>query len=148
MFHVVPKESRTIRTLWIPPRFVTPIFVVCDIFALLIQLFGTVKITSISPTDPNLAADAKKGKKIAQIGVAIQLACFGLFSVIAIRFNFTSKKFAAGFEQRLSNIEEKYCTIDGGEKRLKKNWQAILRCVNVASLMILVSETSYDNEEC
>ena len=31
VFHVVPKEARTTRLLWIPPRFVTPIFVACDI---------------------------------------------------------------------------------------------------------------------
>jgi hypothetical protein len=28
---VVPKEARNTRLLWIPPRFVTPIFVICDI---------------------------------------------------------------------------------------------------------------------
>lgn len=31
VFHVVPKEARTTRLLWIPPRLVTPIFVACDI---------------------------------------------------------------------------------------------------------------------
>jgi hypothetical protein len=31
VFHVVPKKDRTTRLLWIPPRFITPIFVLCDV---------------------------------------------------------------------------------------------------------------------
>jgi hypothetical protein len=62
-----------------------------------------------------------------------------LFTIIAIRFNFISKRFAASFEERLTNINEKYCTIDGGDRKLKKNWQAILRVTNIASFLILVS---------
>ncbi len=112
--------------------------------ALLLQLFGDVRISSIDPTDPNAVSKAKKGKKIAQIGVAIQLVCFGLFIFIAIRFNFTSKRFIPAFEQRLSTLDEttgkpsKYVRIDDQEPLLKKNWQAILRVTNIASLCILV----------
>ncbi len=80
--------------------------------ALLLQLWGAVQITSVTPGAANAISKANKGKRIAQIGVAIQLACFGLFSIIAVRFNFTSK--------------------------LKKNWQAILRVTNVASACILI----------
>jgi hypothetical protein len=155
VFHVVPKEARTTRLLWIPPRFVTPIFVACDVrksthktsllhinskalVALLLQLWGAVQITSVTPGQADAVSKANKGKKIAQIGVAIQLACFGLFSIIAVRFNFTSKRFAIAFEQRLTNINEKYCTIDGTDHKLKKNWQAILRVTNIASLCILI----------
>lgn len=139
VFHVVPKESRTVRLLWIPPRFVTPIFVICDIIALLTQLLGAVELTTIDANDPKFASKTKTGEKIAQVGVAIQLVCFGLFSIIAIRFNFTSKRFAASFNERLSNTNEKPVSIDGSEKLLKRNWQAILRVTNFASVMILVS---------
>jgi RTA1 like protein len=101
---------------------------------------GAVQITSISPGAANAVSNANEGKRIAQIGVVIQLVCFGLFTIIAIRFNFTSKRFAASFEERLTNINEKYCTIDGGNRKLKKNWQAILRVTNIASFLILVSK--------
>jgi hypothetical protein len=139
VFHVVPKEARTTRLLWIPPRFITPIFVFCDIVALLLQLLGAVKITSLDANDPDLAKKAKQGKQIAQIGVAVQLICFGLFTIVAVRFNFTSKRFATSFNERLNDTGEKYCTIDGSEKKLKRNWKAILRVTNLASFLILVS---------
>jgi len=138
VFHVVPKEARTTRLLWVPPRFVTPIFVTCDIVALLLQLWGAVQITSVSPGAANAVSKANKGKKIAQTGVVIQLICFGLFTIIAIRFNFTSKRFITSFEERLTDINEKYCTIDGGDHKLKKNWQAILRVTNIACGLILI----------
>lgn len=98
-----------------------------------------MKITSLDANDPNLASKASAGKKIAQIGVAVQMVCFGLFSIIAVRFNFTSKRFAASFNERLSNTNEKLVSIDGSEKLLKRNWQALLRVTNFASAMILVS---------
>jgi hypothetical protein len=106
--------------------------------ALLLQLWGAVQITSVTPGAADAVSKANKGKKIAQIGVAIQLACFGLFSIIAVRFNFTSKRFATSFEERLTNINEKYCTIDGTNHKLKKNWQDILWVTNIASLCILI----------
>ena len=61
----------------------------------------------------------------------LELICFGLFSIIAIRFNFTSKRFKNSFDERLSNTNEKYCTVDGGAYKLKKNWRAILRITNI-----------------
>ncbi|KUJ20461.1 RTA1 like protein [Mollisia scopiformis] len=137
VFHVVPKEARTTRLLWIPPRFVTPIFVACDVLALLLQLTGAVQITTVSSTAVNAKSKLSRGKTIAQIGVAVQLICFGLFSIIAVRFNFTSKRFKASFEERLGSEKgEKHYTVDG--KKLKPNWQAILRVTNFASAMILI----------
>jgi len=139
VFLVVPKKDRTTRLLWIPPRFVTPIFVACDIVALLLQLWGAVQITTVTAGSHDAASKLSRGKRIAQTGVAIQLICFGLFSVIAVRFNFTSKRFATQFEERLGDtVGEKYCSIDGSEKKLKPNWQAILRVTNFASAMILI----------
>ena len=54
-----------------------------------------------------------------------------------MRFNFTSKRFSSVYLERVEG-HEKYVTVDGGEKKLKKNWQALLRTVNFATLMILV----------
>jgi hypothetical protein len=136
----------------------TPIFVTCDIskppfphtpqkhnaltlipVALFIQLTGAVTVASINPTDSDAQSEANKGKIIALIGLGVQISCFGLFSVIAVRFNFASKRFEAAYEGRITgSLNEKYCTVDGSERKLKRNWRALLRCVNIACLLILV----------
>jgi len=104
--------------------------------ALLTQLIGSVEVTSGSNTDTD-SSRASTGELIAEIGVGIQLVCFGLFSLIALRFNFISKRFATGFEERITASDEIYVLIDGNEKKLKRNWQAILRVTNIRSLCIL-----------
>lgn len=77
----------------------------------------------------------------------MQMLCFGLFSVIAIRFHFTSRQFASHFEQRihLTSVDgsdgksHKYVEMDGFSGKVKRNWVAILRVTNIASICILVS---------
>lgn len=129
-------------------------FVCCDILALALQLIGAVQITSVQAGEPDAADKARKGKKIAQIGVAVQLVCFGLFAVIAVRFNFTSRRFGESFENRVAGVvggelgegvqgvkeraEGKWVVVDGNERRLKRNWKAVLRVTNAASACILV----------
>ncbi|KAF7928671.1 uncharacterized protein EAE98_005727 [Botrytis deweyae] len=144
IYHVVPKEARTTKLLWIPPRFITLIFVVCDILALLLQLIGVVRITSIDITSADAQSKLSKGKNIALAGVAIQMACFGLFSIIAIRFNFTSRRFTSEFQRRITlpndseSKDGKYVMIDRAEKKLKPNWQALLHVVNITCVLILI----------
>jgi hypothetical protein len=73
--------------------------------------------------------------------VSVQLACFGLFTIIAGRFNFTSKQVAKNFTDGGHEMHEmgKYVTVDGIEgKKLKRNWQALLRVVNGTCALILV----------
>ncbi|KAH8808495.1 RTA1 like protein-domain-containing protein [Xylogone sp. PMI_703] len=137
VFHVVPAHERTLKLLWISPRFVTPVFVICDILALLLQLGGALLITTTSVTTSNAASKLQKGKNIAITGVVIQMACFGLFSIIAGRFNFTSKRFKNDFNKRVTDIDGKYSLIDGQHK-LKRNWQALLLCVNLACILITI----------
>lgn len=117
--------------------------------ALFLQLIGAVVITSVQPGDANASSKLTKGKDIAIIGVAVQIICFGLFSVIAIRFNFTSKRFEAEFQDRVGGCtDDKDYAIDGLDRKLKRNWPALLRCVNFASLMILVIGSGNDLPFC
>lgn len=134
LFLVVPKESRTFKLCWVPPRFITPIFVGFDIVALLLQLSGAVMISSTSPGDSHDKLD--KGKAIAQAGVIIQLLAFGLFSIAAVRFNFTSKRFSKQLNERFELVGEKEYSINGIVKN--KHWPALLRVVNLTTLLILV----------
>ncbi|KAJ5666744.1 RTA1 like protein-domain-containing protein [Penicillium macrosclerotiorum] len=136
LFLIVPSEFRTFRLCWVPPRFITPLFVGFDIFALLLQLSGAVMISSASPGDPDGINKLDKGKEIAQAGVIIQLIAFGLFSMAAIRFNFTSKRFSESLDERYTNVGEKEYMIDGIVK--KRHWPALLRVVNITTLLILV----------
>lgn len=109
--------------------------------ALLLQMIGAIKVTSVSPGDTDAASKANKGKTIAEIGVAVQLVCFGLFSIIAVRFNFTSKRFIGTFDADLSGAQDgKYFVIKEGGRKLNRNWQTILHVTNLTSVLILVCE--------
>lgn len=114
--------------------------------ALFLQIIGAIQLVTPQVGDPDFKKKTDRGKLIAQIGVIVQLACFGLFSVIAIRFHFTSRQFASSFERRI-HLEDyqssdrknsKYVTMDGFEGKIKKNWAALLRVTNIASVCILV----------
>jgi hypothetical protein len=134
---IVPQEARTLRLCWVPPRWITPIFVGFDIIALLLQLIGAVMISSVDSTDIDAQDKLDRGKHIAQTGVIIQLAAFGLFAVAAVRFNFTSKRFAKSLSERYEDLGEKEYIIDGIAKN--KHWPALLRVVNLTTILILVS---------
>ncbi|CAI7672468.1 unnamed protein product [Penicillium pancosmium] len=136
IFLVVPRESRTFKLCWVPPRFITPLFVGFDIVALFLQLVGAVMLSSVSAGDTDAAQKLDRGKSIAQAGVIIQLVAFGMFSVAAVRFNFTSKRFAKSISERYESSGEKSYIIDGLVR--KKYWPALLRVVNFTTLLILV----------
>ncbi|KAK9357768.1 RTA1 like protein-domain-containing protein [Lipomyces starkeyi] len=139
VFHIIPAHSRTTKFLWVPPRFITPIFVICDIVALLLQLAGAVIVSGTQPTDPDAKSKLSRGKDIAITGLATQLLCFGLFSIVAIRFNFISKQFDKEFEERVGGVQdEKYFTVNSSNRKLKKNWKALLRVMNIVCTLILI----------
>ncbi|KAJ5666397.1 RTA1 like protein-domain-containing protein [Penicillium maclennaniae] len=136
LFLIVPGEELTLKLCWVPPRFITPIFVGFDIIALLLQLGGAVIITSVNPNNNGAANKLERGRYIAQAGVIIQLVAFGLFSVAAVRFNFTSKRFSKNIHDRYESFGEKCYVIDGIVKN--KHWPALLRVVNIVTVLILV----------
>ena len=99
-------------------------------------------ITGTQVTDTDAAGKLQRGKDIALTGVALQIVAFGLFSFIAIRFHFTSKRFKADLERRFLKAEgDKYVTFEGSPRRFKPNWRAMLYVVNISCLLILVSRT-------
>ncbi|CAG8896947.1 unnamed protein product [Penicillium egyptiacum] len=136
LFLIVPQEALTFRLCWIPPRFITRIFVGCDIVALLLQLIGAVMISSVDAADKDAKNKLNMWKHVAQAGVIIQLVAFGLFAVAAVRFDFTSKRFTGSLSERYENVGEKEYIIDGVVK--DNNWPALLRVVNLTTILILV----------
>jgi hypothetical protein len=123
-----------------PARWITPIFVGFDIVALLAQVTGAVILATTEPDEPNGPATLNKGKTIAMVGVVLQLVAFGLFTVVAVRFHFTSKRFADDFKQRLQAVPGgKYVSVEGHAQKFNPNWWRLLYAVNISCAMILVS---------
>lgn len=141
VFHVVPPQDRTWKLLWTSPRFLTPIFVCCDLLAFFMQGAGaSLLIPNSSASLATQKSNFDKGKAIVLLGLGVQIACFGLFSVIAVRFHFTSRRYTktGNFDRRIGGSPtDKYVMIEG--KRLLRNWETLLWVVNVTCLMILVS---------
>lgn len=113
ILHVTPLSARSVKNLWVPPRWMTPIFVTCDVLAFLIQVFGaTSAVSKVSKT-------AQRGYNVMKVGLVIQLICFGFFLVVSLRFHMISKKF-----QSLSPDTK---------------WKKLLMAINIASALIFVS---------
>ncbi|KAI2612487.1 RTA1-domain-containing protein [Hypoxylon fragiforme] len=121
--YVVPAHERTTRLLWIPPRWVTPIFVAFDVVSLIIQLIGTAR-TSRSPR-----------------GLALQIGAFGVFTVVAARFYFTSRRFEEGRQSRgLDEVDVGNRGIfrKGSSQNINPSWRRLLHVINASCVMILV----------
>ncbi|KAH7407937.1 RTA1 like protein-domain-containing protein [Cadophora sp. MPI-SDFR-AT-0126] len=110
--HAAPKDYQTVKHLWIPPRYMTPLFVTCDIGAFVTQVMG-----GADSTDSDRET-AENGLKIMKIGLIIQLVCFGFFLVISIRFHSVAKR----FEQHWPD----------------KQWPKFLWAINIAGMLIFV----------
>ncbi|KAI0122202.1 RTA1 like protein [Daldinia grandis] len=139
VFHVVPVQERTTRLLWIPPRWVTPIFVTFDVISLLVQLVGAVSVSTTEVTDDDAEDTINMGKNIALVGLAIQIAAFGLFTVIAARFHFTSQRFEASLLSRLEVTDGgKSVLVKGLSRKINPNWRHLLYAVHVSCILILI----------
>ncbi|KAL7626584.1 hypothetical protein AAE478_003356 [Parahypoxylon ruwenzoriense] len=139
VFHVVPAQERTMRLLWVPARWITPIFVTFDIVSLVVQLLGAVIVSSTQVTDKNVASRLKTGKDVALVGLSLQIGAFGLFSIIAARFHFTSKRFETGLRSRLEDAGKgKTVVIRGSLQRINPNWRRLLYAVNASCILILI----------
>ncbi|KAL4920930.1 RTA1 like protein-domain-containing protein [Aspergillus aurantiobrunneus] len=136
IFLVVPKEQRTFKICWVPPRWVTPIFVGFDIAALMLQLIGAVMITSGNGTSQEDINTFNRGRDLALVGVVVQIVAFGIFTIAAIRFNFTSKAFVKAGNEPLQAQNEFSMVVQ--DKPRKSDWQYLLRAVNFSTAMILI----------
>lgn len=97
-------------------------------------------IAGTSPTDANALDKLHHGKDIALTGVTVQIIGFGLFSVIAARFHFTSKHFKGDLDKRLQPVPgEKLVMVSGLDRKFRPNWEVLLYVVNISCALILVS---------
>ncbi|KAL4980442.1 RTA1 like protein-domain-containing protein [Aspergillus desertorum] len=138
IFLVVPKDQRTFTVCWVPPRWITPIFVGFDIGALMLQLVGAVMITSGNGNSQDDSDTFNRGRDLALVGVVVQIAAFGLFTSAAIRFNFTSKKFIKHTPESLYEEGQDEFSMTVQDKPRKSDWPHLLRGVNFSTIMILI----------
>lgn len=97
-------------------------------------------VTTTETTEPDAAAKLNRGKDIAMSGVIVQLVAFGLFTVVAARFHFTSRRFTYDFKQRLQATPgDKDVTGEVWARKFNPNWRRLLYAVNISCAMILVS---------
>ncbi|KAL4926809.1 RTA1 domain-containing protein [Aspergillus undulatus] len=138
IFLVVPKDQRTFRICWVPPRWVTPIFVGFDVAALMLQLIGAVMITSGDGTSQEDIGNFNRGQDLALVGVIVQIVAFGVFTVAAIRFNFTSKAFVKAAPESLQGDADGEFAMGVHDKPRNPKWPHLLRVVNFSTIMILI----------
>ncbi|KAK9417124.1 putative RTA-like protein [Seiridium unicorne] len=157
VIHVIPARARTVKLLWVPgefaairdlkhtsdaydqARWATPIFVGCDLIALILQGAGAAIVVGTQPTDENAQDKVNRGKDIAMTGVAVQLAGFGVFSIVAARFHVISKQFASELESKILQTEgDKTVTLQDSSRRFNPHWKRILFAVNTSCALILV----------
>ncbi|KAK3940383.1 RTA1 like protein-domain-containing protein [Diplogelasinospora grovesii] len=139
VFLVVPPQARTTRLLWIPPRWLTPIFVGFDIFALFLQLVGAVIVSSTQVTDTDAVSKLNRGKDIAMAGVTLQIIAFGFFSIIAARFHFTSTRFIDDMKRRVQAVPgDKFMSLEGSTRKFRADWRRLLYAVNISCIMVLI----------
>lgn len=130
MLHVTPAKYSSVRYLWVTPRWMSmslmnsqyfsanvnsqaPIFVACDVIAFIIQVIGGLRSAiSDTPSAKQSAFD------IMKIGLAIQLACFGLFLIVSFRFHFIAKHFRESWPDQ--------------------QWPKFLWALNIAACLVFV----------
>ena len=120
-------------------RWLTLIFVGFDIGALFLQLIGAVLISSTQITDADALTKLNNGKNLATAGVYMQLGAFGLFSFIAVRFHFISRRFLGDVARRLqASPGDKFVTMPGSDRKINPKWEYLLYAVNASCALILV----------
>jgi hypothetical protein len=120
-----PPHALNFRTLWCFPRWITPTFVVFDLFSFLIQLVGASQISRQfdKDADPSRSIESSErkalpGRIILILGLVLQMLCFFIFSVISVRYFVISRHWLAH---------------DLGDMKL---WRKLSYTINLSSIII------------
>lgn len=120
-----PTYALNFKTLWCFPRWITPTFVVFDLFSFLIQLVGASQISrqydhdkSPDRTIESSERKALPGRVILVMGLILQMMCFVSFSIISCRYFYISRYWKA---------------FDLGDMKL---WRKLSYTINLSSIII------------
>ena len=122
---VTPSERQNFRTLWCSPRFVTLFFILFNLGSFLVQLWGISAIGasySSNDTKEEGGRGLNLGFKILKLGLILQVVCFGIFTLISVRFLVVSKYWN----------KSSFRVSDG-------RWRRLGYIVNIAAGLIMVS---------
>lgn len=144
----IPALQQSCYLLTAAARWITPIFVAFDILSLIVQLIGAVAVSSTKATDENAANKLKIGKDVALIGLALQIVAFGLFTIVAARFHFTSQRFETKLQSRLEDADRgRSVFVKGSSRKINPQWRRLLYAINVSCVLILVSRQKVQIQE-
>jgi hypothetical protein len=122
-----PAQALNFKTLWCFPRYITPTFVIFDLFSFLIQLVGASQISrqynhdkSPERTIESSERKALPGRIILVLGLVLQMLCFVSFSIISCRYFYISRHWRA---------------YDLGDMKL---WRKLSYTINVSSIIIVL----------
>ncbi|KAJ4368307.1 hypothetical protein N0V83_006663 [Neocucurbitaria cava] len=120
-----PTHALTFKTLWCFPRWITPTFVVFDLFSFVIQLVGASQISREydHDSDPSRTIESSErkalpGRIILLLGLVLQMMCFISFSTISMRYFYISRHWRAH---------------DLGDMKL---WRKLSYTINLSSIII------------
>lgn len=132
VWFVTPLEHLRLRSLWVPRRGITPLFVFFDLLSFAIQVVGVGQLggsQSKGLTPEEQQRLTQNGERTLKLGLVLQLMCFGIFALIGTRFLVVSRKWGvvgeAGF---------------GGDVA-DARWQRLNWAINGAATMIMVCNT-------
>ncbi len=121
---VTPSSQRGFRQLWVPARWITPLFLTFDLGAFCIQFLASTA-TGLAALRYQQGEDrqrlAEKGIAVIKLGLFLQLTGFALFSVVSIRFIVVSKRWR-----------------DQWPFQARGNWRRLAWAINVACILITV----------
>lgn len=120
-----PTHALEFKVLWCFPRWITPTFVIFDLFSFLIQLVGASQISRQYDNDesPSRSIESSErkalpGRVILVLGLVLQMLCFVSFSIISVRYFYISRNWRA---------------FDLGDQKL---WRKLSYTINVSSILI------------
>ncbi|PVI03168.1 hypothetical protein DM02DRAFT_264922 [Periconia macrospinosa] len=95
-----PNHSLNFRTLWCFPSYITPTFVIFDLFSFVVQLAGasTVSANYNHDDSPSRSIESSErrvtaGRVILVLGLIMQVSCYLSFAIIALRYFIISLSF-------------------------------------------------------
>jgi hypothetical protein len=98
VWYSCPTSALNFRTLWCWPSYITPTFVIFDLFSFVIQLVGASQISRQYDVDTEghrtIATSERRalpGRVLLLSGLVLQMLCFVSFSVISMRYFYISR---------------------------------------------------------